>query len=379
MEFKLILKKIHNILSKKEEIEFNTWLNQSKTHLNYFKNVKKHFSKPTEVTDIDLEKSWEKVSKQLNKKSKFYTWRKVSAAAAILVLLGVFHNQFFTKPKHDGTQKISNNQIHQVIRKGTDKAILTLENGALVLLDSTSPKKSDNFISNGKQIVYKNDLKDTSPGFNTLTIPRGGQFMLVLHDSTKVWLNSESQIKYPTRFEKGKPREVELLYGEAYFKVTSLEKQKEASFHVITQDQKIMVTGTEFNVKAYKEDAQIVTTLVEGGVIVSNDQHSESLLPGFQSRMDVIKKTYKVLSVKVEDEISWKMGIFSFRDKPLNEIMAVLSRWYDVDVVFEQNDKKEIQFNGLFNKNQKLESLLDIITQTEEVAFKIENKTIRVK
>src|SRR5690606_40703343 len=116
--------------------------------------------------------------------------------------------------------------------------------------------QTHNAISNGEEIIYNNNTSRQLV-YNYLTIPRGGQFQLTLSDGTRVWLNSETQIKYPVSFTDGESRQVELVYGEAYFEVSHSTEHKGSDFIVYNQNQEVQVLGTEFNIKAYKDDSNI--------------------------------------------------------------------------------------------------------------------------
>ena len=194
-----------------------------------------------------------------------------------------------------------------------------------------------------------------------MTIPRGGQFTVQLSDGTKVWLNSETKIKYPISFVDGNTRRVELIYGEAYFDVSSSTDHKGSKFMVLNKSQEIEVLGTEFNVKAYRDEDFVYTTLVEGSVHVNLDNTTQELLPNQKLSLDVNSSTMIVSNVDVFNEISWKDGIFSFEEESLQNIMKVLSRWYDVQVTFENNDLKNEEFIGLLRKDQSLNKIIKTI------------------
>ena len=156
-----------------------------------------------------------------------------------------------------------------IITTGSDKAVLTLEDGSNIELEKGKAFKTNVVNSNGEKLVY-NKTNQTKITYNYLTIPRGGQYFVKLSDGTEVWLNSESQLKFPVAFIKGQTREVTLVYGEAYFAVSPSTNHNGATFKVMNQGQEVEVLGTEFNIKAYKDEINIYTTLVEGKVTVSN-------------------------------------------------------------------------------------------------------------
>lgn len=378
MEFKLIVKKINNTLSEREKVIFNNWYYESEEHRTYFNQVQENHLKGLDV--IDINKGWDKVSSKINSKSRSHGYWKYAAAIAALLVLGSLPFISKDKPKNSIVKSVPQVK-NDPIPIGTDKAILTLEDGSNVALEKGKSYKSENITSNGAQLVYNSGSKSSAiaPVYNVLTIPRGGQFFISLADGTKVWLNSESKLRYPVAFVDNMPREVELVYGEAYFDVSPSEDHNDTHFIVTKQDQKIVVLGTEFNIKAYKEDVVIATTLVEGKVVLKNGLTSRNLAPGQKSILNTETNKISIAQVDVYNEISWKNGFFSFQNKSLEDIMTVLSRWYDVDVVFTDQDIKKIQFNGIFRKTQSIDEILMIIENTNEVSYTINEKTITMK
>ena len=188
------------------------------------------------------------------------------------------------------------------------------------------------------------------------------------------------QLKYPVVFTKGQPRQVELVYGEAYFDVSPSTNHNGATFKIYNNHQEIEVLGTEFNVKAYKDDPFIYTTLVEGSVAVSvNDGSIKKLIPGEQSTLNIQNNSISITNVNIQDAVSWKDGVFSFRGKPLKDLMKVLARWYDMNVVFKNEAHKDIKFKGILRKHQSIEEVMSIIKSTSINNYTIDNKTITIK
>ena len=269
-----------------------------------------------------------------------------------------------------------------IIEPGTDKATLTLANGEQVPLEKGPSFQTQNASSNGEEIVYEAGNRKTKElVYNYLTIPRGGQFYLVLSDGTKVWLNSESQLKYPVNFLDGETRQVELVYGEAYFDVSPSTAHDGSKFKVHNKEQDVKVLGTEFNIKAYQDESIIYTTLVEGKVEVntSNDR-IKTLLPNEQLNFNSFNNNISISSgVDLYSIIAWKDGVFSFRSKPLKEIMKVISRWYDTEVIFNDVALENVTFNGSLDKKLNIEEILSIIGSTNNIEYEINDKTIILK
>src|SRR5690606_24930608 len=195
--------------------------------------------------------------------------RLIIGYAAAAVVTGLLMTGYFLKDSvFTRTIETKPRIVNKNIDTGSDKATLTLEDGSHIVLGKGTSYNTQNARSNGEKIVYGAAESDIAKVvYNFLTVPRGGQFHVVLSDGTEVWLNSESQLKYPVNFKKGQTRQVELVYGEGYFVVSPSSDHGGTKFVVFNQFQEIEVLGTEFNIKAYKEEENIYTTLVEGKVI----------------------------------------------------------------------------------------------------------------
>ncbi|MGY8908554.1 MAG: FecR family protein, partial [Flavobacteriales bacterium] len=259
--------------------------------------------------------------------------------------------------------------------------ILTLEDGTNITLTKGKQYVSNNIESNGEELVYKEQGNPKQEiEYNYLTIPRGGQYHIKLSDGTEVWLNSESKLKYPVSFIKGESRKVELLYGEAYFDVSPSIFHGGSEFEVRTKQQEVKVLGTQFNVKAYKDESKIFTTLIEGKVLVFNGANEKILKPTDQSIINNKNNDISITTINVYDEISWKDGVFSFKDKALKDIMKVLSRWYDVNIIFKNKDIENEEFFGVLKKNQNLDDILLTIKNTNFIKnYEVDNKTIIIE
>lgn len=332
------------------------------------------------MTKYDLQIAKSKIHKRIRlieKRNKLERYKKIAFAASIILLVGIsLFNQFYFNEI-----KIINDPI--VI--GTDKAVLTLENGDQVILEKGQKFQNKTVNSDGKELSYSiknrssSNFKNEKIASNFLTIPRGGQFSLNLEDGTKILLNSDSKIKYPVKFIKGKKRQVELLYGEAFFDVSSSKNYNGSEFIVSTKTQKINVLGTKFNVKSYGGDDVITTTLVEGKVKVENGENQILLFPNQQSKVDSNSAIIDVSDVDVAQQISWTKGLFSFNDTSLEDIMHTLSRWYDLEFIFKSANQKKFIFSGILERTKSIEDILFIIEKTSssnEINFEINNKTI---
>lgn len=382
MEFKLIIKKINNTLTKEEEVIFSNWYKKAQTHRDFYTKVEECEINATEF--IDVEKAWDeltgKIKSRTTAKKRRSLW-KYSAAAAIALLVIVSSGLFVGEVSESNNIVSINKKIESKVKPGTDKAVLTLEDGNQLAIENGRKLELDDLVIEGAQLIYNKARGDKAEEikYNYLTIPRGGQFYTELADGTKVWMNSESKLKYPVRFIKGQDRVVELIYGEAYFDVSHSTRHNGAHFKVITQAQEIDVLGTEFNVKAYNNEKTIVTTLIDGKISLGNGISKKILLPYQQAKFNVESDDILVSKVDVFDEVAWKRGVFSFKNKPLKEIMSVLSRWYNIDIVIESKEKELIEFTGVLNRNQNILEILLTIKNINDINYDLNDDKIILK
>ncbi|MCR9264180.1 MAG: DUF4974 domain-containing protein [Flavobacteriaceae bacterium] len=375
----LIIKFLNKEANRRELEELDDWLSDQ-NNITIFNNlVRIHYLTTSCMADYDLHKAKESIKQKVKsnkRKSRLHTYTKISIAASILLVIGlIFGGRYFQKD----TESIPNKIVI-----GSDKAVLTLENGDQVALEKGKSFQKGTIRSNGEQIVYgihgrTDDEVDVL--YNYLTIPRGGQFYLQLSDGTKVWLNAETKLKYPVTFYEGQTREVELVYGEAYFEVTPSTQNEGTDFSVISNDQKISVLGTEFNVSAYKDDDAIVTTLVGGRIALEKGNSRKTLRPNQQSRILKNMDQIEVVDIDASQAISWVNGVFIFDGESLDEIMKVLSRWYDIDVIFESAQRKDFNFTGILERTKSFDDILALIgvASQGEVKFEVKNKTVHIK
>tara|TARA_R110002111_G_scaffold155398_1_gene222224 strand:+ start:3375 stop:4544 length:1170 start_codon:yes stop_codon:yes gene_type:complete len=362
------------------------WI-KTPANIKMFKDyIQTHYAITFSMNNPESNGAIEELLKSIRKeKSLVYRLKNQSvfryAAAAVLIgILGTsyfFKDNFFNNNKEITPVIVNTNSIEP----GTDKATLTLDDGSVVTLEKGNNYQTQTVNSNGEEIVYEVAERSSAEiTYNYLTIPRGGQFHIILSDDTEVWLNSESRLKYPVAFIDGDTRQVELIYGEAYFDVSPSTDHNGAGFKVYHNMQEVQVLGTEFNIKAYNDEINIYTTLVDGKIAIDNGIVVQNLEPSEQSIINIENKDIIIASVDVYDETSWKNGIFSFKSKSLKDIMKVLSRWYDTEVVFLNKDLEDVKFIGVLSKKQKIEDILLTIKNTNFInAYEINNKKITLK
>lgn len=303
-------------------------------------------------------------------------WPRIAVAASIVVCIGIgFY--FYQKNQTIPTEITAKNDI----APGGNKAFLTLADGKRITL--TNAKTGELAEQSGVkitkaadgQLIYTvssvSNKKNKINAYNTIETPRGGNYQVRLPDGTKVWLNAASTIKYPVSFASLKERRVTLLSGEAYFEVA---KDKKHPFIVKSPRQEIEVLGTHFNINAYTDEGKTTTSLIEGSVKIIYAGNSQMLQPGEQA-ISSDNSTVKMEN-GAEDAIAWKQGIFHFEDADVKAVFRQLSRWYDMDIVYE-NDVKSYRFTGEISKSLNLSEALSGL-QFIGLKFKVEGKRIVV-
>jgi ferric-dicitrate binding protein FerR (iron transport regulator) len=309
-----------------------------------------------------------------------------AAAAVILITLSVGGWLYFS----GGWDKDSNKALYaNDIQPGGNDAILTLADGSEISLTDAGKGKlletagvSIVKLADGQLMYTANEEPEktgTEVTYNTITTPRGGQYQVNLPDGSKVWLNAASSIKFPTSFAPQKERRIELS-GEAYFEVA---KNKRQPFKVLTPSsekdrmQEIEVLGTHFNVNAYEDEPETKTTLLEGSVRVSVPVSGAAaqLLPGQQSIMK--NGALQTVNVDTEEAVAWKNGNFIFAGEGIESIMRKISRWYNVEVVY-QGKIQPNNYIGTVSRFSDVSEVLGILELTKAVHFKIEGRRITV-
>ena len=303
-------------------------------------------------------------------------FRKLAVAASLLVFLGLAF--YFYRVKNTASETIS---ASNDIAPGGNKAILTLSNGKKVVLDSSVNgelmKQAGITITKTKdgELIYTADKNAADKlVYNTIETPKGGQYTVVLPDGSRVWINAASKLVYPVRFA-GNERRVDLA-GEAYFEVVH---NRSMPFKVKTAAQQVEVLGTHFNVNSYTDEPSIKTTLLEGAVRIAVDGQLNSertLKPGEQSVLT--DKHLSILVVNTEEAIAWKNGDFVFENQTLPEVMRKISRWYDVEIDYQQAANPQETFSGTVSRSRNLSAVLKMLEETTRFRFRIKGNNITV-
>lgn len=316
-------------------------------------------------------KQVERAVKQ-RRRSRFI--QRLAVAAGVVLLVSV--TAYIILPKNRAVEPV---QMATGIIPGAPRAELVLPEGQIVHLDTTTKvvpiaNTMTQVMSYQNTLIYDSEDEGKQVEYHTIRVPRGGEYNLQLSDNTKVYLNAGSSLRYPVRFT-GDKREV-VLIGEGYFEVA---KDSTKPFIVKAGNIDVRVLGTEFNVNAYPDEACISTTLVEGKVQVDYGTERQFMQPGTRLVYDKSDGHAEISAVDVEVYTSWKDGYYYFKRETLENIMDVLSRWYDLNVFFQNLDLKSVEFGGRLKRYEDINYLLRKMEETEDVEFIIKGNSITVK
>ena len=378
----LLYKKLENRLTEEEVGRFQIWI-QDIEHQRYFQNLKSFYelqeagrpeSEEVDNAWIDFQNRMIKQKQRLGRNRVL--WGSV-VAASIVILLGIMPFTFMKEVKPVSLET----EIQ--IRPGQRNAILELANGQIYDLTKSeyqgSNRISENIVADSCHLDYlrPDTLASLVLAYHKVIVPRGGEFQISLEDGTKVWLNSESVLKYPEVFI-GATREV-FLEGEAYFEVT---KNAGCPFIVHSGVQSVRVLGTSFGITNYADDCDLTTTLVSGKVEVELPGFSDEkffLEPGFQLAYDRQCRKIEKRMVNIYEYVAWKDGKYVFTQKRLEDMLNTLSRWYDFQVFFQNPEAKEVLFSGELKRFDSFSDILRLIEKTSDVKFTTAGNTVLVR
>ncbi|GAB3655551.1 DUF4974 domain-containing protein [Echinicola sediminis] len=380
IDYLLIWKKAHDCISAEEEQELQSWIAADPEHSEYFQRALSYYKNQKTYQPPLREDAFEKLKAELTfKKSRpFGQWQWAAAAVLLVLISGAV--LYLSQGRFGAEDSLPEQDVLAQISSQTGNAVLYTSSGEQIAFDQDSVFSINDpyaeIAASGKNLEYNEGKSGTNkPKYNVLVIPRGESFKLQLADGTKVWLNSETIIKYPSAFAKD-IREVEFT-GEAYFEVA---KDADRPFVLHSQSQTIRVLGTAFNVTSYQDEENIITTLVEGSVAVDlSSGESLVLSPNEQGRLNKVSGSLTKKEVQVENFISWKDGIMYFENLELQVLLARIARWYDIEVLFENQGLKTRKFTGGITRYEDFEEFLEMLEASGIVEFDVDKNVVTVK
>ncbi len=377
ISWKLLRKAVAGKLDPDEAKHFEYWLSAGKMNQEYFTKAKLYYTKK-KIEFPEFEPAFEKFLRDIPKRQKRIRFIRTYAAASIVILVVAGYFLYFSL----FTGEIELNDISKFskIPPVSGKIELTLSDGRQLMLDD----KKDTYITelSGKikkientidyRSYHKSEIKTSKR--NALKTPKGKSLKIILSDSSVVWLNAESSINYLVPFDENERRVS--ITGEAYFEVT---KNSNRPFIVETNGAEIKVLGTKFDVNSYNVKEGIYTTLIEGAVDVKDIASGKSIIlkPNEQAIISPLNEI-AIKNVNVSQIIDWKDGRFLFEKEKLVSICEELSRWYDVNFQFENDELKEYEFSGMLERYQDLNDLLELFQETKAVKFTMEDDILKI-
>ena len=341
------------------------------------------------LKEVDVEKNWGKfwptiageeapLPLAIKPVRQLYRWALTAVAACLILMIPL---TYFWRSRPTPARSIEKGLLPLAIGPGRNTAILTLDSGRKIYLDSIGDGSVAQhgdwaIVKQGGMLLYKksSDAAATTAGpliYNTLTTPRSGQFELRLPDGSRVWLNNSSSLRFPISFT-GNIRPV-YLTGEAYFDIA---KDDLHPFQVTTGDLTVKVLGTGFNLMAYPDEEAVKTTLVEGKIRVEQKDRHVVLRPGEQVAATPAGDWKIIPSVNTEEITDWKNGLFHFDNSDLHAVMRQLARWYDVQVEFrDEFPNRHIQ--GAMHRDLSLNQVLELLTD-KDIHFTVKDRTVIV-
>ena len=379
---RLIFLHIQGMPDNAQEKELNEWRSVSPRHEELFQrmlsseHVEKSISRFVK-TEEEEERGWWQLQQRARSGRSVRKIKWFPYAAAIVLILSVGGVFYFSGDKEQTEiLPIAKNEV----QVPGSRAVLILPDGRKVDLENevlrSDLAQSDSLLLvSARSLKYRDiDSPDTTEIFHTLEIPRGGEYLLTLSDGTMIYLNSESTLSFPVKFQ-GKERKV-YLTGEAYFKVA---KNTEHPFVVTAGELEVLVTGTTFGVRAYKDEKDIQTTLESGQVTVKVEGKSVKLVPNKQVLFNKSTMGLEVRDVDVDLYLAWADGRLVYDNCPLEKILTDLGRWYNIDVFYSRDELRSYQFSLNMKKHEEFTQVLELIGKTGEVQFEIKDNTVIVK
>ena len=366
-------------LSEPEKKELDNWLAQSEKHRIYFQkwcDDERQNALLSKIGCYDPGEGWQQVVRKRNMRRNRRWW--LVAAASVAILFGGLAVYRYSKIPVSLPLASEETSIYP----GKRMARLITPSGETVLLDTlrqTDTQQMKLHNDQGRVVIQAacGDANGDQPVYHCLEVPRGGEFSFLLPDSTTVFLNAESRLRFPDRFVPGSERIV-YLSGEAYFDV---KRDPRSPFLVCLEHSAVKVTGTSFNVKAYPDDTNEATTLISGTVSmgIGTTEQWIVLKPGEQGYYDATRKTLLQQTVDVNYYTAWKDGVFAFYRQPLEEVMKTLGCWYLFDTHYQNEALKSILYTGKINRHASIREVLHTFELMDELTFDIKGKEVIVR
>lgn len=309
---------------------------------------------------------------QIQKRRRRNLWRYISSAAAIVILLlSVGLYDYF---QNRSLMLMKENVKLAVIKP--QSPTLVLSNGKEIALSELNSNLEDVGVKIQKEksngLSYSSVKNAIEVKFNTLKVPIANTFQITLSDGTKVWLNSDSELKYPLNFV-GNERRV-FLKGEAYFEVS--KQSNKAPFIVESENLQTKVLGTHFNISCYDNDITHHVTLSEGSVSVGINSEQTILAVGDQIRYNQNDQTVITQQVDPTEYNSWIDGQTWFHNIPLNQLTTMIKRFYGINILLNDESLSSLRFSGKLLKSYDPKEIIELISESADLEWSVEKDAI---
>jgi ferric-dicitrate binding protein FerR (iron transport regulator) len=355
------------VAEEEERMLVEQWKNRSGRNRRLWQRLSAGNAWKREVDELDrtaVEEGWQRLERRMTR--RYTLWERVrplAGYAAVMaglavgfVLLREFKNAGEALVAVEQKQPEATTGVQLILADGRVIPINELGDVQIQEEDGATIYKDSTYIDYSRNIVQE----DTVEIFNEMRMLNGMAYTITLSDGTRVYMNAESRLRFPVKF-LGSRRVVE-FEGEAYF---SVAKNEERPFVIKTGGVEVAVLGTEFNLRAYSNETEIVTTLVSGKVQVSDDQYCCALDPGEQAVYATQTKELSTRVVDVNLYTAWCRAEILFKDTRLEDIMKNLARWYGIEYFFLDETAAELEFGGCFERFDSIDPILDMIRRTE--------------
>ncbi len=376
----LIEEQIHQIksylsgeLNPDELKAFETWLEASDNNRKLFDRINNHklILENIHFAELnDKEKGWQKIQQKISRKPNLYH-QILRYAAVIVIPLCIVYMIYDWNRGPQNKQAISETPTKEQLKTGEAIAYLELATGTNMILDSMTKITQTTIggtISTQEQgtivvdAVQADSIAKDSIKFNRLVVPKGGEYKIILADGTHVWVNSLSTLEFPTQFT-GKERRIRLT-GEAYFNVAPNSAHP---FIIECGDKELKVLGTTFNINDY--NGKFVTTLETGKVAIKIGHETYCLKPSMQLCAE--NDQIILQEVNTKEFTAWKDGLFVFKKQQLKDVLEILSRWYNIEIIYKKEELKHLHFTGTIERYSDITEVLKFLAKTNMVNFTI--------
>ena len=370
IEWNKINRLISGVANEQEKAEIAEWASNSHSRQKFLKDAVKFYSSEDDlnITFEDVNKAWRNTNPIIRTRKRYFKRALPVVAASLLLIFSIL---LFTN--RTGRQELP------LIEPGTERAKLFLADGRDINLGKDTKELSAKLpvkqkVENKKTtltIDVKNRASAQLLEYNEIVVPRYAEYQLNLEDGTKVWLNSETKLKFPLVF--GEKERTVYVEGEAYFQVSH---NPDKPFIVnIDENTKVKVLGTEFNIRTYESNVS-QSTLISGSIEFIHKGFITKVSPGESCSLDKASGTVSVENADIMRVVAWKNGEFVFRNETLENIINELSRWYKVDVSFENETVKNERFYLYFDRTTGFEEIIYKLHKTGKIKYEYKNRKI---